>query len=271
MAKYLKELEERMTALGVRDVATFTLAVGGSASANLAAYAGKVVTDPRYAAPKNRKIPRRIGTHLALFDCIACDKCVAVCPNDANFAVEIAEGAYESPELVVRGGHVAVEPAPALTVKRKRQFANYADFCNDCGNCDVFCPEEGGPYKIKPRFFGARATFDADANDGFFIEKDARGRFAMTARMGGVRSKLVVDRAAGRATFSDDAIFSEIDLATHAIVHAGCATQAIHSNEGHTLAVWRYHAMRVLLDGVLAGVNPVSARWLETGAASPST
>jgi ferredoxin len=192
---------------------------------------------------------------------------VADCPNDANFAVEISEGTFDAPDLVVRGGHVAVEPAPALAVKRKRQFANYADFCNDCGNCDVFCPEEGGPYKIKPRFFGARARFDADTQDGFFIERDPRGRFVMAARMGGVKTKLAIDRETSRATFSDDAIFCEIDVTSHAVVHASCAAQAIHSTEGHALALWRYHAMRLLLDGVLAGVNPVSARWLETPAA----
>ena len=194
---------------------------------------------------------------------------MAVCPNDANFAVEIDEGTFEAPELVVRGGHVIVESAPALSVKRKRQFANYADFCNDCGNCDVFCPEEGGPYKVKPRFFGGRATFDADTLDGFLVEKDGRGRHVMTARMDGVRLKLVVDRESARATFSDDAIFCEIDLGTHAVIHAGCATQAIHSTEGHRLAMWRYHAMRLLLRDVLAGVNPVSARWLETADAAP--
>ena len=270
LPKYLKELESRMESAGVRDVASFVRAQAGggldlkrAALRNLLAYAGTVAADPRYAAPKNQKIPRRIGSHLTLFDCIACDKCVAVCPNDANFAVEITEGTFEAPELVVRSGHVVPESAPALGVKRKRQFANYADFCNDCGNCDVFCPEEGGPYKVKPRFFGARATFDADAHDGFFVEKDARGRPTMSARMDGARLKLTVDRETGRATFSDGAIFCEIDLATHTVLHSGCATQAIHSNEGHRLPLRLYHAMRLLLDGVLAGVNPVSARWLE--------
>jgi putative selenate reductase len=276
LPKYLKELEARMESANARDVASFVRAQAGggldlkrAALGNLLAYAEKVTADPRYAAAKNQKVPRRIGTRLELFDCIACDKCVAVCPNDANFAVEIAEGTFQAPELVVRGGHVAQESGPALAVKRKRQFANYADFCNDCGNCDVFCPEEGGPYKVKPRFFGARATFDADKLDGFLVEKDARGRAMMSGRMDGARLRLTIDRESGRATFADEAIFCEIDLATHAVLHSGCATQAIHSNEGHRLPLWRYHAMRLLLEGVLAGVNPVSARWLELPDSSP--
>jgi putative selenate reductase len=282
LPKYLKELEARMESAGARDVASFVRAGAGAqadggadaALANLKTYAEKVTLDPRYAAPKNQKIPRRTGAHLALFDCIACDKCVAVCPNDANFALEIAEGTFDAPELVARGGEVQVESAPALTVKRKRQFANYADFCNDCGNCDVFCPEEGGPYKVKPRFFGARATFDGDVLDGFFVERGERDgrateRWTMSARMEGIRLWLTIDRASGRATFSDGVICCEIDLATHGVVHAAWATPAIPPSEGHRLTLWRYHAMRLLLDGVLAGVNPVSARWLEVPEGGP--
>ncbi len=105
LPKYLKELEARMTAAGVRDVASLVRAQAGGiedgktgALANLTAYAARVTTDPRYAAAKNQKIPRRVGTRLALLDCITCDKCIAVCPNDANFAVEIVDGTFEAPE-----------------------------------------------------------------------------------------------------------------------------------------------------------------------------
>jgi putative selenate reductase len=73
---------------------------------------------------------------------------------------------------------------PVATVQR-HQIANFADFCNDCGNCDVFCPEDGGPYVLKPRFFGSRAAFSADGRDGFFVgrgdgETDVHGRFGTT-------------------------------------------------------------------------------------------
>ena len=271
LPKYLKELEARMTAAGVRDVASLVRAQAGiddaeaAALANLQGYAAKVSADPRYAAEKNRKVPRRVGTHLALFDCLTCDKCIAVCPNDANFAVDVPDATFDAPDLVVRDARVEVESAPALNVKRKRQFSNYADFCNDCGNCDVFCPEEGGPYKVKPRFFGARATFEQDPLDGFFVERDEAGRLAMSARMDGVRLELSLDPARGRATFSDAGIACEIDLATHAVVRS---ERAAEGADGHRLPLWRYHAMRILLEGVFAGVNPVSARWLALPAAT---
>ncbi|GIS37006.1 MAG: hypothetical protein Ct9H90mP9_0360 [Pseudomonadota bacterium] len=46
-----------------------------------------------------------------------------------------------------------------MVLEKKHQIANFADFCNECGNCDIFCPEDGGPYVLKPRFFGSRESF----------------------------------------------------------------------------------------------------------------
>ena len=43
--------------------------------------AARAAGDPRYRAEKNRTPPRKIGSHLVLFDCINCDKCVPVCPE----------------------------------------------------------------------------------------------------------------------------------------------------------------------------------------------
>ena len=40
--------------------------------------------------------------HLVVFDCITCDKCLPVCPNDANFAFTLAQG--EVPVLRLRRG-----------------------------------------------------------------------------------------------------------------------------------------------------------------------
>jgi putative selenate reductase len=273
LPKYLKELEARMRAANVANVPDFIASIakarGGhpsteseAALSNLRAYARAVLEDPRYASEKNKKIPRRIGSHLALFDCINCDKCVQVCPNDANFSIDVPAATFEAPDLVVTGGKVHLSQRPPYVVKKERQFANYADFCNDCGNCDVFCPEEGGPYKIKPRFFGERTTFEREGGDGFYVERTLDARDVITGRIDGLRHELSLDRARGRAYFSDGVVYCEIDLEGHKVLGSACASHAIARNDGHTLPLWRYHAMRLLLDGVLAGINPVSARFL---------
>ena len=41
---------------------------------------------------RNKGVPRKIGSKLWLYDCINCDKCVPVCPNDANFVYETPPG-----------------------------------------------------------------------------------------------------------------------------------------------------------------------------------
>jgi putative selenate reductase len=278
LPKYLKELEARMRAAGVANVEGYIHAVaatrgepaattGGAALANLRAYAAAVLEDPRYASEKNRKIPRRIGSHLALFDC---DKCVQVCPNDANFSIEVLPGTFAAPELVVENGKVRVSAAAPYVVKKERQFASFADFCNDCGNCDVFCPEEGGPYKIKPRFFGGKTAFERDSGDGFYVERTLDARGVIIGRIGGVRHELSVDAKGGRAYFSDGVVYCEIALEDHAVVGSACASHAIARNDGHALPLWRYHAMRLLLDGALAGINPVSAPWLASDGDAPT-
>jgi putative selenate reductase len=136
-------------------------------------YLEKILADPRYAAAANAKPPTKVGTKLWLFECLTCDKCIPVCPNDANFAYTLPK--IEIPVVKLRpagGGGLAREEGPPLRLEKKHQIATYADFCNECGNCDVFCPEDGGPYVLKPRFFGSEETFDRfSTHDGFFVQR----------------------------------------------------------------------------------------------------
>ena len=112
----------------------------------------------RATAPtQNRAVPRKIGSHLWLFDCINCDKCVPVCPNDANFVYETGARSAPATSTTRRAGGRGRGACPAgvFEVTKAHQIANFQDFCNECGNCDIFCPEDGGPYIEKPRFFGS--------------------------------------------------------------------------------------------------------------------
>ena len=253
LTKYLENLEAEMDEAGATTVAELTSERGGTRRA-LAAYAERVLADPRYAVAKNSSVPRRIGRQLQLFDCINCDKCIPVCPNDANFSVETPHlGPIPLVDLVAgEGGRVAEEPAGSFQLAGEHQLATYADFCNECGNCDVFCPEWGGPYKVKPRFFGAEASYRAAAAlDGFVLEL---GR--MVGRIDGQEHQL--ELGSDTARFSDGKISATID-GDGRVVASACAPG---TPAGHRLPLWRYHAMRALYEGVLAGVNPVSARYL---------
>jgi putative selenate reductase len=256
MARYLENLEAEMEEAGARTVAELSEHRGGPRAA-LAHYARRVLEDPRYGVTKNSSVPRRIGRQLQLFDCINCDKCVPVCPNDANFSVETPRvGPIELVDLVVgEAGHIAHEPAGTFRLADSHQLANYADFCNECGNCDVFCPEWGGPYKVKPRFFSSEASYRAAAAlDGFWL---VPGR--MVGRIDG--KEHVLELVDGGARFSDGTVSVRLDAQGSPLEVAVGGKLA----PGHRLPLWRYHAMRALYEGVLAGVNPVSAPYLRVG------
>jgi putative selenate reductase len=160
--------------------------------------------------------------------------------------------------VVVAPGVAETRPGAAYRFEREHQLANFADFCNDCGNCDVFCPEDGGPYVVKPRFFSSRASYlEARRLDGFVLERLARDTIRMTGRIEGKEHVLV--RAHGEPDrFEDDGVAVELDPGSARILSARPFFRAA---TGHALPLWRYLAMCALLEGVLAlgATTPVGA------------
>ena len=148
---------------------------------NTKTYVKEVTTHARYGFEKNSTPPRKVGTMLELFDCLTCDKCIPVCPNDANFALKISPCETEVLEFQQNNSGWSIHGRDTLKLGKKYQIANFADFCNECGNCDIFCPEDGGPFLLKPRFFGTMESFQKFTNrDGFFLEHNTEtvfGRF----------------------------------------------------------------------------------------------
>ena len=140
---------------------------------NTKTYVEQASNNARYGFDKNSTPPRKVGSMLELFDCLTCDKCIPVCPNDANFALHIPPGETEIMEFEQRSDKWHIKDRKTLKLEKKYQIGNFADFCNECGNCDIFCPEDGGPFVLKPRFFGNMESFkNFSSHDGFFIEKN---------------------------------------------------------------------------------------------------
>ncbi|MFO1097137.1 MAG: hypothetical protein U1E81_02395 [Xanthobacteraceae bacterium] len=152
---------------------------------NTEVYADRVLGETRYSAAANSMPPKKIGRHLALFDCYTCDKCIPVCPNDANFSFVVPKGALRVEQLSPGPHGWTIATGTATTIAKPRQFATFADACNECGNCDVQCPEDGGPYLVKPLFFGSLDSWTAaPERDGFVVERLANG-FRMHGRFAG--------------------------------------------------------------------------------------
>jgi putative selenate reductase len=162
---------------------------------NTEVYAEHVLADRRYSAAENATPPNRVASTLVLFDCLTCDKCIPICPNDANFSFVIPPGAIPIEQLVPGANGWTVQPLGALHITKPRQIGTFADACNECGHCDVLCPEDGGPYLAKPLFFGSvEAWAGAPQRDGFVLEKGSNS-ITMRGRFGG--HVVTLDRGGG--------------------------------------------------------------------------
>jgi len=78
-----------------------------------------------------------------------CENCVDVCPNRANIAV---------------------------TVDGRPQIVHIDFMCNECGNCEVFCPYSSAPYLDKLTLYISEEDFINSKNNGFLPLPDGSVR-----------------------------------------------------------------------------------------------
>ena len=107
--------------------------------------------------------------------CLACDhiceNCCDVCPNRANFAIKV----------------------PGVEM---HQIIHVDYMCNECGNCETFCPYDSAPYKEKFTLFHRAEEMEDSTNDGFaFVDNDGNaivrvGGEKMNYKVGDKNSKL---------------------------------------------------------------------------------
>jgi len=209
----------------------------------------RATAEPRYRWASNRTVPKTIAAELALFDCISCDKCVAGCPNDAMFAYSGEPFAvdYSNYELLP-GSEFRAISGGTFCITHSRQFANFADACNDCGNCGVLCPEHGDPNLRKPRFFGSLESFNAHRDTGgFYIAFDA-GQKTIHGVIAGHRYRLAIDPAADCARFEDETAEYVLQPSRNALIawHAFDASGAVPAR----LDLLPYFQLKFMLDNV---------------------
>jgi len=116
-----------------RQQAALDAGFASTAEEHVTSILGDVVAD--YHFDGNSKLPRSVDNELEMFGCVACNLCVTVCPNDAFTSIK----------------SLADSAAPGM--ESRQQYLLFSELCNECGNCMVFCPEDGDPAKIKPRIY----------------------------------------------------------------------------------------------------------------------
>lgn len=102
-----------------------------------------------YHRASNEKLPREVDHALQMWGCVACNFCVTVCPNDAFFRL----------------------PTPDDSgLDGRQQYLVFSELCNECGNCMVFCPEDGDPAMIKPRLYLDADRFALAEGQAFLVD-----------------------------------------------------------------------------------------------------
>lgn len=76
-----------------------------------------------------------------------CESCMDVCPNRANLALFVPH-------------------------HKMRQIVHVDRMCNECGNCQTFCPYDSAPYKDKFTLYHTLSDFEDSSNSGFLVTGD---------------------------------------------------------------------------------------------------
>ncbi len=257
LPQYLVNLEQKMKAAGAVTIKEFQHNYLKSSAAsndvnsvvmqNTAEVLKKTVEHHRYHFESNQKIPKKIGSHLHLWDCINCDKCIPVCPNDANFYFEVEPVEIQYKNVEIKENTWREVEGGLFKIREIHQIATFADACNECGNCDVFCPEDGGPYIEKPRFFGSTEMFKKWNSLSGFVFTGNKKNVALQGRFRDKEYELSLDEQRTSATFATIDAVVTIDWNMSRILGA----RARDNGSSVKVDMAYYHAMATLMKGML--------------------
>ncbi len=145
-----------------------------------------------------------------------CNKCVETCPNRANIAlsfnpvrinIPVFKGSSLDASLKVSGNNGRVYSLKDFVIDQSTQILHVDDFCNECGNCETFCPHSGKPYEDKITLFSEKNTFENSANAGFYLKsysKDSRCIFG--CRINKLLYDLAIDYQKKEISFLSDSL-----------------------------------------------------------------
>jgi putative selenate reductase len=143
-----------------------------------------------------------------------CNICIGVCPNFSNVSFDIEPTELPVWEATLNGDDYKVEKIDTFIIKQRNQIFNIGDFCNECGNCDTFCPTNGAPYKTKPHFYLTEDSFYCEET-GYYLS-DNFLKFKTNGRIESLtysNNGLTYETDEVVASFSEDD-FSLIDIKT---------------------------------------------------------
>ncbi len=99
-----------------------------------------------------------------------CDVCTSVCPNLALYPYQVNPVRYELNKLVASNGTVNKVADEVYEVTQAHQIVHLEDWCNECGNCNTFCPSAGAPYKEKPHLLFNYNAYQAATVPSYYYD-----------------------------------------------------------------------------------------------------
>ena len=153
---------------------------------------------------------------------------------------------YRDVEVRPDGSVVPVGEEKVFALEKADQIANFADYCNHCGNCDTFCPEYDGPYLKKPNFYGSRRAFEAGApHDGFLLEGTS-GEHSLICRIAGHNYRLDELANGDGYRYFDGVTTVRVSADGYMSLESGASAPG----DVHLIDVGRFHAIAALLRGI---------------------
>ena len=167
---YLKNLTTRMKNLNTFNIDDFiktncklkNITTHEAGIINSKQYSINTSINPKYNFKKNHNEPKYFNLNLNLFDCLNCGLCISACPNASNAAINIGIHDIIYNNYIIKNDILKKSTVNRIQIKKSLQFINLADFCNECGNCNTYCPEKGAPFTEKARFFSSIQSFKKD-------------------------------------------------------------------------------------------------------------
>ena len=146
--------------------------------------------------------------------CLLCDDvcnvCVGVCPNFANVTFQSSSERIPIYKLEKRNDKIVGFISNYFTAVQNQQIINIGNFCNECGNCNTFCPTNDAPYLTKPKFYLTEESFENEDNcyflNGNILKYKCQNEF----------HKIVFEK--DRIFYSSHIINAEFDIDNYSII-----------------------------------------------------
>jgi len=100
-----------------------------------------------------------------------CNICVSVCPNFANIAFTADTATIPIYIISKKGEKISITTENEFKIIQSNQILTIGNFCNECGNCNTFCPTNGAPYKTKRIIYLTEESFKNEAI-GFYYSNE---------------------------------------------------------------------------------------------------